>query len=154
MLRRTREPFRMHQPNKPELILASSSPRRQELLREIGIPFRARVPDAAVKTKLKSSRFVGLMHPEWFRVLLNIRVTIGTLSNAMSSKGMLTESPTSCLARILPAISCRFSRLAPSAQTVTLRLINNNEGRWIGRPSAHSRRLRAPAMIFYIVDQK
>ena len=32
--------FRMHQPNKPELILASSSPRRQELLREIGIPFQ------------------------------------------------------------------------------------------------------------------
>ena len=31
--------FRMHQPKKPELILASSSPRRQELLREIGIPF-------------------------------------------------------------------------------------------------------------------
>jgi septum formation protein len=30
----------MHQPNKPELILASSSPRRQELLREIGIPFQ------------------------------------------------------------------------------------------------------------------
>jgi septum formation protein len=30
----------MHQQNKPELILASSSPRRQELLREIGIPFR------------------------------------------------------------------------------------------------------------------
>jgi septum formation protein len=29
----------MHQPKKPELILASSSPRRQELLREIGIPF-------------------------------------------------------------------------------------------------------------------
>lgn len=33
--------FRMHQPKKPELILASSSPRRQELLREIGIPFQA-----------------------------------------------------------------------------------------------------------------
>jgi septum formation protein len=32
--------FRMHQPKKPELILASSSPRRQELLREIGIPFQ------------------------------------------------------------------------------------------------------------------
>jgi septum formation protein len=32
--------FRMHQPQKPELILASSSPRRQELLREIGIPFQ------------------------------------------------------------------------------------------------------------------
>jgi septum formation protein len=32
--------FRMHQQNKPELILASSSPRRQELLREIGIPFQ------------------------------------------------------------------------------------------------------------------
>ena len=31
--------FRMHQQKKPELILASSSPRRQELLREIGIPF-------------------------------------------------------------------------------------------------------------------
>jgi septum formation protein len=31
---------RMHQPQKPELILASSSPRRQELLREIGIPFQ------------------------------------------------------------------------------------------------------------------
>ncbi|HSK43604.1 MAG TPA: Maf family protein [Candidatus Binatia bacterium] len=30
----------MHQPKKPELILASSSPRRQELLREIGIPFQ------------------------------------------------------------------------------------------------------------------
>jgi septum formation protein len=30
----------MHRPNKPELILASSSPRRQELLREIGIPFQ------------------------------------------------------------------------------------------------------------------
>ncbi|HEY2236274.1 MAG TPA: Maf family protein [Candidatus Angelobacter sp.] len=30
----------MHQQNKPELILASSSPRRQELLREIGIPFQ------------------------------------------------------------------------------------------------------------------
>ena len=30
----------MHRQNKPELILASSSPRRQELLREIGIPFR------------------------------------------------------------------------------------------------------------------
>jgi len=33
-------PFRMHLQNKPELILASSSPRRQELLREIGIPFQ------------------------------------------------------------------------------------------------------------------
>lgn len=33
-------PFRMHRQNKPELILASSSPRRQELLREIGIPFQ------------------------------------------------------------------------------------------------------------------
>jgi septum formation protein len=32
--------FRMHQQKKPELILASSSPRRQELLREIGIPFQ------------------------------------------------------------------------------------------------------------------
>jgi septum formation protein len=32
--------LRMHPQNKPELILASSSPRRQELLREIGIPFR------------------------------------------------------------------------------------------------------------------
>ena len=32
--------FRMHQPKQPELILASSSPRRQELLREIGIPFQ------------------------------------------------------------------------------------------------------------------
>jgi septum formation protein len=32
--------LRMHQQNKPELILASSSPRRQELLREIGISFR------------------------------------------------------------------------------------------------------------------
>jgi len=32
--------FRMHRQNKPELILASSSPRRQELLREIGIPFQ------------------------------------------------------------------------------------------------------------------
>jgi septum formation protein len=32
--------FRMHQPKKPELILASSSPRRQELLREIGVPFQ------------------------------------------------------------------------------------------------------------------
>jgi septum formation protein len=32
--------FRMHQSKKPELILASSSPRRQELLREIGIPFQ------------------------------------------------------------------------------------------------------------------
>jgi septum formation protein len=32
--------FRMHQPKKPELILASSSPRRHELLREIGIPFQ------------------------------------------------------------------------------------------------------------------
>ena len=32
--------FRMHQHNKPELILASSSPRRQELLREVGIPFQ------------------------------------------------------------------------------------------------------------------
>jgi septum formation protein len=32
--------FRMHQPKNPELILASSSPRRQELLREIGIPFQ------------------------------------------------------------------------------------------------------------------
>ena len=32
--------FRMHPHNKPELILASSSPRRQELLREIGIPFQ------------------------------------------------------------------------------------------------------------------
>jgi septum formation protein len=31
----------MHQSQKPELILASSSPRRQELLREIGIPFQA-----------------------------------------------------------------------------------------------------------------
>jgi septum formation protein len=30
----------MHQSKKPELILASSSPRRQELLREIGIPFQ------------------------------------------------------------------------------------------------------------------
>jgi septum formation protein len=30
----------MHRPNTPELILASSSPRRQELLREIGIPFQ------------------------------------------------------------------------------------------------------------------
>ncbi|MBZ5492242.1 MAG: Maf family protein [Acidobacteriia bacterium] len=30
----------MHQQKKPELILASSSPRRQELLREIGIPFQ------------------------------------------------------------------------------------------------------------------
>jgi len=30
----------MHQPKKPELILASSSPRRQELLREIGVPFQ------------------------------------------------------------------------------------------------------------------
>ena len=30
----------MHRQNKPELILASSSPRRQELLREIGIPFQ------------------------------------------------------------------------------------------------------------------
>jgi septum formation protein len=34
------KPFRMHRQNKPELILASSSPRRQELLREIGIPFQ------------------------------------------------------------------------------------------------------------------
>jgi len=33
-------PLRMHRPNRPELILASSSPRRQELLREIGIPFQ------------------------------------------------------------------------------------------------------------------
>jgi septum formation protein len=32
--------FRMHQQNKPELILASSSPRRQELLREVGISFQ------------------------------------------------------------------------------------------------------------------
>lgn len=32
--------LRMHQQNKPELILASSSPRRQDLLREIGIPFQ------------------------------------------------------------------------------------------------------------------
>ncbi|HZE79968.1 MAG TPA: nucleoside triphosphate pyrophosphatase [Candidatus Polarisedimenticolia bacterium] len=32
--------LRMHQQNKPELILASSSPRRQELLREIGISFQ------------------------------------------------------------------------------------------------------------------
>jgi septum formation protein len=32
--------LRMHLQNKPELILASSSPRRQELLREIGIPFQ------------------------------------------------------------------------------------------------------------------
>src|SRR6185437_4117342 len=32
--------LRMHQPKRPELILASSSPRRQELLREIGIPFQ------------------------------------------------------------------------------------------------------------------
>jgi septum formation protein len=32
--------FRMHQQIKPELILASSSPRRHELLREIGIPFQ------------------------------------------------------------------------------------------------------------------
>jgi len=32
--------LRMHRQNKPELILASSSPRRQELLREIGIPFQ------------------------------------------------------------------------------------------------------------------
>ena len=32
--------FRMHPQNKPALILASSSPRRQELLREIGIPFQ------------------------------------------------------------------------------------------------------------------
>jgi septum formation protein len=30
----------MHPQNKPELILASSSPRRQELLREIGVPFQ------------------------------------------------------------------------------------------------------------------
>jgi septum formation protein len=30
----------MHQPKKPELILASSSPRRQELLQEIGVPFQ------------------------------------------------------------------------------------------------------------------
>jgi septum formation protein len=30
----------MHRQNKPGLILASSSPRRQELLREIGIPFQ------------------------------------------------------------------------------------------------------------------
>ncbi|MGZ4897963.1 MAG: Maf family protein [Candidatus Angelobacter sp.] len=30
----------MHPQKKPELILASSSPRRQELLREIGVPFR------------------------------------------------------------------------------------------------------------------
>src|ERR1041385_3395084 len=36
-------PFRMHRPNQPELILASSSPRRQELLREIGIPFQIHV---------------------------------------------------------------------------------------------------------------
>jgi septum formation protein len=34
------KPFRMHRQNKPELILASSSPRRQELLREIGVPFQ------------------------------------------------------------------------------------------------------------------
>ena len=33
-------PFRMHRPNQPELILASSSPRRQELLRETGVPFQ------------------------------------------------------------------------------------------------------------------
>src|SRR6476661_4100091 len=33
-------PLRMHRPNRPELILASSSPRRQELLREIGVPFQ------------------------------------------------------------------------------------------------------------------
>jgi len=33
-------PLRMHRPNRPELILASSSPRRQELLQEIGIPFQ------------------------------------------------------------------------------------------------------------------
>jgi nucleoside triphosphate pyrophosphatase len=33
-------PFRMHRHNKPELILASSSPRRQELLQEIGVPFQ------------------------------------------------------------------------------------------------------------------
>jgi len=32
--------LRMHRQNNPELILASSSPRRQELLREIGIPFQ------------------------------------------------------------------------------------------------------------------
>jgi len=32
--------LRMHRQNKPELILASSSPRRQELLREIGVPFQ------------------------------------------------------------------------------------------------------------------
>src|SRR3979411_408067 len=32
--------LRMHQQNKTVLILASSSPRRQELLREIGIPFQ------------------------------------------------------------------------------------------------------------------
>jgi septum formation protein len=32
--------LRMHQPKKPELILASSSPRRQELLQEIGVPFQ------------------------------------------------------------------------------------------------------------------
>ena len=32
--------LRMHLQNKPELILASSSPRRQELLREIGIGFQ------------------------------------------------------------------------------------------------------------------
>jgi septum formation protein len=30
----------MHPQNKPELILASSSPRRKELLREVGIPFQ------------------------------------------------------------------------------------------------------------------
>jgi septum formation protein len=37
--------LRMHPQNKPELILASSSPRRQELLRRAGIPFQAHAAD-------------------------------------------------------------------------------------------------------------
>jgi septum formation protein len=67
----------MHQPKKPELILASSSPRRQELLREIGIPFQvhaaninedqlAREPpiDYALRLAREKAQAVAAQYPE------------------------------------------------------------------------------------------
>jgi septum formation protein len=67
----------MHRQNKPELILASSSPRRQELLREIGIPFQVQaanidedqimgeVPSAyALRLAREKAQVVAMHYPQ------------------------------------------------------------------------------------------
>jgi septum formation protein len=124
--------LRMHPQNKPELILASSSPRRQELLRRAGIPFQAHAADInedliagerpnefATRLALEKAQAVATRYPQ--RYILGAD-TIVVVDGEVLGKPKDHADATRML-RLLSGrgheVTTAVSLIAPSARTDT-----------------------------------